>query len=478
MTLEEMIALIDALLSNPDATPEEMAQLVQQIREGLATMVAEGADGESLDAEQLSAIADGVTKIEEKMNKAIANRNKVKSFLNDNARKVAADTKANNIGGASMPATNTVVNATPKRVKSRHYASNEDAYFVGQFLRAMNRKGNPAAESWLRDRGFEMKALTSADNASAGILVPEQMDDAILKLRNQYGVAMQLGAVVSGTSETYRRRKIVSGNTAYAVVEGSAITRTQPSYQHIQLTAKLFGARTEYYTTFSEDAIINVVDELTEEHARAHAVLMDDAYFIGDGTQVYSGVIGATYAFRKVLEDAGGTWTNDTHKGYLGGAVVASGATWASVTDDDISKLVGSVENYPGANPVFTTTSQFYWNVMHPLAMSAGGTTATEVVNGVPRPVFYGYPVVFNNSMAKYSEADSVPLLFGDFAQGSIILDRRGATIETDKNISTQLEEVVSTMRWDVLVHDIGNYNATATSRKGGAISALIIQNS
>jgi len=479
MTMEEMLALIDALLANPDATPEEMAQVVQQIREALAAMVAEGDTENAMTEESLSAVADGIASLEEKMKKANTQRAKVKAFLADNAQKIASDAKANNIGGASVnQRKQNAVPASASRTKSRVYNSNEDAYKVGMFFKAISGKGSPEAESWLRDRGFEFKTLTSANNASAGILVPEEMDDAIIKLRAQYGVASQLAQVVPVTSETYRTRKIVSGNAAYAIVEGVAVPTTDPVYKHIQLTPKLWGARTQYYSTLGEDAIINLVDELTEEHGRAHAVKQDEAYFNGDGTSAYAGVVGLTYAFRKALEDGGGTWTNDTNKGYLGGAVVASGTSWSTITDDDISKLIAKVENYPGQNLAFTCTNQFYWEVMHTLAINAGGTPASEVLNGVRTPLFYGYPIILNNAMAKVTGTDQVPLLFGDFSQGSMIADRRGATIETDKNISTQVEEVVSTMRYDILVHDYGNYNATAADRTRGSIAALITQNS
>ena len=480
MTLEEMLAMLDELLANPEATPEQMAQVVQQVREALAALVAEGATMDAPEAEAtLSAVADSLVAVEGKMAKLSAQREKVKSFLNDNQRKVATDTKSNNIGGAAVNQRKEMsVPASAGRSKSRFYNSNEEAYKVGMFLKAISGKGSTDAENWLRDRGFEFKTLTSSNNASAGILVPEEMDDAIIKLRAQYGVATQLAQVVSVTSDTYKTRKIVSGNAAFAISEGAAITTSDPVYKHLTLSPKLWGARTQYYSTLGEDAIINIVDELTEEHGRAHAVKMDEAYFNGDGTSTYGGIVGVASVWRKLVEDNGGTWTDDTNKGYLGGAVVASGTTWSSITDDDISKLIARVESYPGINPVFTCTSQFYWEVLHTLAMNAGGTTGSETVNGVPRQIFYGYPVIINNAMAKVTGTDQVPLLFGDFTQGSMIAERRGATIETDKNITTQVEEVVSTMRYDALVHDYGNYNATASSRTLGAIAALITQNS
>jgi hypothetical protein len=55
--------------------------------------------------------------------------------------------------------------------------------------------------------------------------------------------------------------------------------------------------------------------------------------------------------------------------------------------------------------------------------------------------------------------------------------DLKATTVETDKNIRTQIWEVVTTERFDINVHDIGNYNATAANRKRGSVAALITKN-
>lgn len=484
MTIEEIIALLDALLSNPDATPEEMAATLQQVREALAALAtpAEGdapAEGEDatlqLDAALVEAVAEKVKELEGRMSKKVEQRKRAQSFIEETRSKA----QANRTPANPLPLGNGAKVQVRSGSKSRHYGQSEDAYKVGMFLQALGSGSNARrAEQWLSDKGFEFRTLTSQNEASAGLLVPEEMDNAIIKLREEYGVAPQLATVVNMGSETWKTRKIVSGSTAYLINEGTAITTSDPVYRHISLNAKLWGARTQMYSTLSDDAIINMADEVTEEHARAHAIKMDQAYFNGDGTSTYGGIVGVTYVWRKALEDGGGTWTNDTHKGYLGGVKVATGTTWASITDDDISGLIAKVADYPGRNMAFQCTSTFYWEVLHILAMNAGGTTATETVNGVSRPVFYGFPVVFNNVMPTATATNQVPLLFGDFGQASYIGERRGVTVETDKDITTQVEDVVTTTRWDVLVHDYGNYTATAADRKRGAIAALVTKNS
>lgn len=486
MTIEEIIAMLDAILGNPDATPEEMAAALQQVREGLAALAEAPAEGDpaadeqlaQLDAGLVEAVAAKVKELEQLMNKKTEQRAKAQAFIAETRAKLNESRRPANPlplanGSEGKP------RIESRGTKSRHYGKGEEAYKVGMFLQALGNGSNARqAERWLQDKGFEFRTLTSANEASAGLLVPEEMDNAIIKLREEYGVAPQLATNVNMGSDTWKTRKIVSGNTAYLINEGTAITTSDPSYRHISLNAKLWGARTQMYATLSEDAIINMADEVTEEHARAHAIKLDQAYFNGDGTSTYGGIVGLTYVHRKALEDGGGTWTNDTHKGYLGSVKVATGTTWSSITDDDISGLIAKVADYPGRTLQFTCTSTFYWEVLHILAMNAGGVTATETVNGVSRPVFYGFPVVFNNVMPTATATDQVPLLFGDYGQASYIGERRGITVETDKDISTQVEEVVTTTRWDALVHDYGNYTATAADRTRGAFAALVTQNS
>ena len=116
---------------------------------------------------------------------------------------------------------------------------------------------------------------------------------------------------------------------------------------------------------------------------------------------------------------------------------------------------------------------------MYNLAIAKNGTTGTEVVNGVPQQTLMGYPVVLNNVMAKATAINQVPLLFGDVSASSYFGDRRGITIETSEHadFAARLVSVLVTERFDIINHDFGNYNATASLQKAGAMVGLITQN-
>jgi HK97 family phage major capsid protein len=245
------------------------------------------------------------------------------------------------------------------------------------------------------------------------------------------------------------------------------------------LSAKTLAVLTKYSKQLAEDATISIADEITQWAAYKLAQREDECGFIGDGTSTYGGIIGATYKYRKLVEDGGGTWATDADKANLGSAVVASGTTWSAITLSDVIAMVGKLAAYPGMTPAFHCTPQFYWNTLYNLAIAKNGTTATEVVNGVPTPVLLGYPVVLNNVMAKATATNQVPLLFGDVSASSYMGDRRGITIETSEHadFASRLVSVLVSERFDIVNHDFGNYTATAANREAGAMVGLITQN-
>lgn len=461
--MNELLAQIDAILANPEATIEEMAAVLTAVQEALAGQVAD--DSAQVDEAALVEVVKQLKALEAKMN--------TKKAAND------AKVEVKQMALRNQKAVNVLPNSTSTKSSTRNrtkvYRTDEDAVKAGLHI-AVAFGNSRAAERLASDYGI--KTLTSTNQASAGILIPDEMDSEIVRLREQYGVARSFATVKSMNSETRTILKEVSGNSAYFTGNGTDITATDPVYRHLTLAAKNLAVRTKYYANLSEDALIDLADEITDWAARATAIKEDQCLLIGDGSATYGGMLGATKIWEYQTGVEGGTWTTDGDKDNNAGIALATGSTWASITDDDISSLMGKVADYPGASLAFHCTRQFYFEVLHKLAINAGGTTATEVIEGVTRNMFYGYPVIFNNVMAKSTAVSTVPLLFGDLKLAAYLGDRRGVTIETDKNIGTQEHDVVVTSRFDCIVHDYGNYNATAASQTPGAIAGLATKNS
>lgn len=476
MTMEEILALLDALLANPNATPEEMAATLAQVRDGLLALTqvpAEDEDSSDVPAEQLT--AEQVLSITEKITKL------------DNVRKKKLAARAA-IAGIKSADWTAPVNSLPTGVKSagtkvavksrhtsKYFKSNEDAYKAGKFLRAVT--GDQASYQWCLDNGVGLKTMTEGNDLSAGILVPDFWEDAIYNLKEPRGIARQYARVVPMSSATHKRIKIQGDQNVYFVGEGTAPTASDLQYGFTTLTAKKLGHLSYVSYELNDDAFVNIVDEITREAAYALADKEDKCMFIGDGTSTYGGVVGLRYAYQQILEAAGGTWATDADKAKLASAVVAPTSAWSGITRDSISSLRGKVVQGQGTDYAYFCSSAFYFDVMAKAAYGAGGVTATEIVNGVPQERFDGYPVVIVETMPTESAANDIPVYFGSMSNAVDFGDLKATTVETDKNIRTQIWEIVTTERFDINVHNIGNYNATAANRKRGTVAGLITKN-
>lgn len=475
MTMEEILALLDALLANPSATPEEMAATLAQVRDALLaltqTPAADNTDTGApamATAEEIIAATEKIAKLDGIRRKKLDARNAVKSL-----QSADWNTPVNRIPTGTQITPQVTVKS---RHKAKHFKSNEDAFKVGRFLQAMT--GDQSATQWCNENGIGFKTLTEGNELSAGILVPEVWEDAIWNLKEPRGVARQYANVVPMSGPVQKKIKYTGGAQTFFIGEGVAPSESNLSYSVAALSAKKLG-HLQYLTyELAEDSLVNAVDLITAEAAYALSDKEDQCMFGGDGTSTYGGVTGLRYAYQKLVEDAGGTWTNDTHKGYLSSAVVNPTSAWSGVTRDVLTALRGKVRQNGGAGTMaYFCNSSFYYGVMLPLAYAVGGTTAMEIVNGVPVERYDGYPVVFVETMASDSAANDIPVYFGNLSAAADFGDLKSTTVETDKNIRTQIWEVVTTERFDINVHDVGNYNATAANRKRGGLSALITKN-
>jgi HK97 family phage major capsid protein len=471
MTMEEILGLLDALLANPNATPEEMAATLAQVRDALLALTQEPTEGEetaTASADQILAATEKITKLDNIRKKKLDARNAVKGLQNSDW-----SAPVNAIPTGKKTATPDV------SVKSRHNAknfkSNADAYKAGKFLQAV--AGNQSAYQWCVDNGVAIKTLTEGNDLSAGILVPEVWEDAIWNLKEPRGIARQYANNVAMSGPIHKRIKFQGDQNVYFVGEGGTITDSDLKYGFTTLSAKKLGHLTYVTYELADDALVNVVDEITREAAYALTDREDKCLFLGDGTSTYGGVVGLRYGYQALVEAAGGTWATDADKAKLASAVVAPTNAWTGVTRDSLASLRGKVRQNGQTDLAYFTSSAFYYDVMAKTAYAAGGVTATEIVNGVPQERFDGYPVIMVETMPTESAANDIPVYFGSMSAAVDFGDLKSTTVETDKNIRTQIWEIVTTERFDINVHDIGNYNATAPNRKRGGLAALITKN-
>lgn len=484
MTIEEILALLQSTLDNPNATPEEILAVLGQVQEALTAMAQpvepDATAGDTPDTQSAPTPAATPDQIVKAAGIVKNLKSRADAGLKARADLAAAmaDVKAHTTPTNRLPFG---TKSTPKievksRHKTKHYKSNEEAYAVGKWFKSL--LGDAEATKWCNDHGMAFKTLTEGNTASAGILVPEQMEDAIWNLKEPRGVVRNEFNSKSMSSPVYKYRKLVSGNSAYFVAEGGTPTETNAVYAWLTLSAKKLMAESTLTYELADDAYVSVVDQITEELAYSFTDKEDSCGFVGDGTSTYGGILGLRYAYQKLVEDGGGTWTTDADKSKLASMILATGSTWSSITRSDITKLKGKIRQGQNQPAKWYCNSVFYYDVMEPLALAAGGVSTTEVVNGIPQPRFDGYPVVFVEVMPSATAVSDIPLYFGSASGAADFGDLKSTTVETDKNIRTQTWDVVASERFDINVHDVGNYDSTATNRKRGSLAALITKNS
>ena len=322
----------------------------------------------------------------------------------------------------------------------------EDAYRSGKFLLATVMDNAPARQ-WCRDHGIELRVQTEGVNTAGGFLVPTEMERAIIDLREVFGKFRANTRVLPmGTDHTLIPRR-TGGVTAYFIGETEAITESQKAWNQVELTAKKLGALTRMSTDLSEDAIINIADDLAREMAYAFSVKEDQCGLNGDGTSTFGGMFG----IREKFIDG-----NHTAGRYEG---TSPFTTWAGATlADELVNLMGLLPSYalPGAKWYINQKGKV--GMLDRIALEAGGNTTREIASGA-EPSFAGYPIVPWATMPADPVDGEIAVLFGDLTMSSTLGDRRGITIKVTDQRYIEFDQIgiQATERFVIVNHDIGD---------------------
>ena len=351
------------------------------------------------------------------------------------------------IGGAATGGAKDVIPATVKRHgKLKAFKSDFDAYASGQFLRATIGKNDVAAQ-WCKEHGI-MNVHSTTTNSAGGYLVPEGFENAIINLREEYGVFRQNARVYPMTEPIVYVPRRQSGFTAYYVGENSAGTESDASFSQVKLDAKKLMILTRLSQELSDDAIIQLADFVAQEMAYAFAVQEDQAGFLGDGTSTYGGILGLRNALL-----AGSTVT-----------AIAGDNTFEELEFAFFQNAVGKLPRFPGIRPAWYVHNALYWNAMVRLANAAGGNNIASVQAGPTGLSFMGYPVVLVNALpsALTDLASTVVGFFGDLAMTATLGSKAGISIVTDSSRYFEYDQIAvrCTQRYDIVVHEVGTASA------------------
>jgi len=315
------------------------------------------------------------------------------------------------------------------------------AYESGQWIKA-NVFGSADAVQYCNDNGlFIRNAATEGTDSAGGYLTPSPLSNAIVDVRELYGVSRKVCRVIPMTSDALNIPKRSSGLTVYYPGEASAITLSDKVWATIALAPVKRSTLTKISNELINDAVINVADDIALEIGRALGVQEDNELVNGDGSSTYgseTGLISALGAAGKHTLDSGETG-------------------WSSVALSDLHSLVGTLpEKYvPGAS--WLMSRSFFSQIVQKLMYAAGGNTVADVAGGSGAQLL-GYPVDFSDQMPA-NAADKCAALFGDFNGAVVIGDREGVDVafSGDYAFNEDVTTARGSARYDINVHAGGD---------------------
>lgn len=328
------------------------------------------------------------------------------------------------------------------------------AYRGGQWLRAAILRDERAVR-YCQNNGVGMdirNALEEKSNTNGGFLVPTELSQRIIDLRESYGVFRQNCFVQPMGRDSMDIPRRLTGLTIGAINENpsSAISPSNPTWNMVSLNAKKAGGLCLMSSEIGEDAVIDLADYVAAEFAYAFALFEDQCGFIGDQTSTYLGING----LGNILTIAGG----------LAGAVAAATATFdlfSEITTTDLAGVMGKLPEYARMNAKWYCSAFAREMVFGRLKAAAGGNNP-QTLSGGFTDNYAGYPIVTSQVLPAGAATDysGLPMLyFGDLSKSSTLGDRREIRIfaSDHRYMDTDQIGIRGTSRFDIVNHDLGD---------------------
>jgi len=331
---------------------------------------------------------------------------------------------------------------------------------AGQWLRAAL-FGNERAKEWCATKGIALtKAASEGIGSSGGFVVPPDLANAILDLRERYGAFRRRARIVPMASDNTHVPRRTGGTAAFFTGENTAATESSVNVDQIELTAKKIGTLIRLSSELEEDAVTDAVDFIANEIAFAFAAKEDDCAFNGDGTSTYGGMRGV------------GTIVLDGSHSVAKVTAATGHNTFLTLDATDLANLVAQVQAAAIPNAAWFCSQTCLAQTLYRLAGAAGTPVNMATIDGIPTPIYQGFPVVLTQKLPLISTTltGKTMLAFGDMYQAGVLGQRRGITLarSADRYLDQDQIAVLGTERFDAVVHDLGD------NTNPGALAALV----
>jgi HK97 family phage major capsid protein len=341
--------------------------------------------------------------------------------------------------------------------KATMFRSSSDAEACGRWIRGYV-LGRAEDRSWY-EKHVEARALSPNDNNKGGVFIPDTFASTVIRLVESYGAFPAQANNLQMASDTLYIPRRTAGNTAYHTGANSETTVTDMATDNVLLSSKEVRVGTRVPNQLIDDSAIDLAGLVAQEFALAIALRIDEDGFIGTGASTYGGIRGIQWKFENETLTAGIHDSSQT-------AVTA-------LTIDDFANTIAKLPTYASQSPTcgWYCTPQMHALAMQSLALGGNGAMANEIVDGVRRPVFMGWPVFFNNVMRKTAAATQCVALFGDLKRSSHFALRRQVAVRasTDRYIEFDQTYFQATVSYDAVTSDVGD------ASNAGPVVALIL---
>lgn len=330
---------------------------------------------------------------------------------------------------------------------------------AGQWLRACLYR-NESSIQWCKAKGVAItRAAGEGIASSGGFVVPTDLANAILDLRERYGAFRRRARIVPMGSDNTHVPRRPGGTGAFFVGENTGASEGTANADQIELTARKIATLVRLSSELDEDAMTDMVDFIANEIAFAFAAKEDDCAFNGDGTSTYGGMQGI------------GTIVLDGNHATAKVTATAGHNTFLTLDATDLANLLSAVRAAAIPNAAWFCSQTAFAQTFCRLAGSAGHMPMS-IIDGVNTPVYLGFPIILSQKLPLISTTLSgkAMLAFGDMYLGGVLGQRRSITLarSDDRYFDQDQIAVLGTERVHCLVHDLGdNTNA-------GALAALV----
>lgn len=424
--LQDRAAAVAAMLADLSAVEDRSAEQAAEM-EKLA------AEGERLEAE-------------------LAREHSIAERITSLRGKVAATAKP-----VEVAAVEPVARPSRDSGKATMFRSSSDAEACGRWIRGYV-LGRAEDRSWY-EKHVEARALSPSDNSKGGVFIPDTFASTVIRLVESYGAFPAQANNLQMASDTLYIPRRTAGNTAYHTGANSETTVTDMATDNVLLSSKEVRVGTRVPNQLIDDSAIDLAGLVAQEFALAIALRIDEDGFIGTGASTYGGIRGIQWKFENETLTAGIHDSSQT-------AVTA-------LTIDDFANTIAKLPTYASQSPTcgWYTTPQMHALAMQSLALGGNGASANEIVDGVRRPQFMGWPVFFNNVMRKTAAATQCVALFGDLKRSSHFALRRQVAVRasTDRYIEFDQTYFQATVSYDAVTSDVGD------ASNAGPVVALIL---